>query len=279
MAEVKSLTRKILKPIFFRILGKKGYFRLQVKAKIKDIEQRLVEEDEMVLLPHFVKAGDEVLDIGANYAYYTVRLADLVGEKGHVYAFEPIPFTFNVANEIVSGHYGLKNATVFHKGVGDETKQVVFEVPRQDFGAISAGQAHITGRDNTVSGMERLYQFKSHEKVTCDVVDIDSFLPDLDRLSFVKIDIEGAELHALKGMRRTLEQFLPVILIEIVPTFLNAFGIGEHELTDFFGTLGYDFYLFDPQDGKLHRAGTPLIERNYLMIHPSKAGALTHLIA
>ncbi|MEI9806548.1 MAG: FkbM family methyltransferase [Bacteroidota bacterium] len=49
----------------------------------------------------------------------------------------------------------------------------------------------------------------------CEVVDIDSFLlPKLKKLTFVKIDIEGAEYFALKGMEKTLQQFKPVILIE-----------------------------------------------------------------
>ena len=218
-----------------------------------------------------------VLDIGANYAYYTVRLANLVGDEGHVHAFEPIPFTNGVANEIVR-HYKLLNVSLYEKGVGAEYTQIKFEVPKQDFGAISAGQAHITGRDNTVGGMERLYQFKSYEEVVCEVINIDRFLPDLERLSFIKIDIEGAELFALRGMRDTLIQHTPVILIEIVPVFLNAFGIPASEITEFFSELGYEFYLYNPENQLLHLSEDALIERNYLMIHPSKKAAFKTLI-
>src|SRR3981081_3931150 len=96
MASVNSPIRKFLKPILFKLLGKKGYKWAQFYGKKKDIVNRLVEEIEMELLPQLVKKDDEVLDIGANYAYYTERLSRLV-PLGKVYAFEPIPFTYEVA--------------------------------------------------------------------------------------------------------------------------------------------------------------------------------------
>ena len=92
MASVKSPIRSFVKPLFFKLLGKRGYFRMQVYAKAKDIRERLVEEKEMALLPKLVAKGDDVLDVGANFAYYSERLSGLVGKEGNVLAFEPIPF-------------------------------------------------------------------------------------------------------------------------------------------------------------------------------------------
>jgi FkbM family methyltransferase len=275
MAEVKSNIRSILKPIFFKILGKLGYFKLQVYAKKKDIKKKLVEEDEMYLLPFLIRSSDTVLDIGANFAYYTERLSKICSH-GKVVAFEPIPFTYSVSKRIISD-WKLKNVNLHNLGVSDFNGEIEFEVPLQDFGAISAGQAHLTGRDNGLKEMERLYTFSSHQTIKCRVVKLDDFLSDIQNLTFIKIDIEGAELSALKGMRQLLEKFRPVILIEIVPAFLKAFNIEVGELLLFFNDINYTFNLFNSETKKLYHSDNKLIERNYIMIPEEKFTALNFL--
>lgn len=279
MASVKSPIRSIVKPILFRLLGKKGYKWAQYYAKKKDIENRLVEEIEMELLPKLVQKADEVLDIGANYAYYTERLARLAPE-GHVYAFEPIPFTYDVAGMLVK-KFGLKNVSLYKKGVGQQTETMRFSVPKQGAGSISAGQAHMADRNNDVVKGSAYYVSEQNEQFDCEVVDIDSFLlPQLQNLTFVKIDIEGAEYFALKGMEKTLERFHPVILIEIVPLFLQSFNIELPFFQQYIEqTLGYSIFEYDQAAQKLHQAGSVSKDRNYLLIHGSKISGFAHLIA
>src|SRR6476469_9980174 len=153
MAHVDSSVRSLVKPFLFKVLGERGYFWFQLYGKMRDIKYRLVEEDEMELLPLLIKPNDEVFDIGANYAYYTVRMAELV-KNGHVDAFEPIPFTYKVCKKRVDKKK-LKNVDVHNVGVGNANEVVQFEVPLADFGGISAGQAHISGRDNDMDEQER----------------------------------------------------------------------------------------------------------------------------
>ena len=254
MASVKSPIRSIVKPLFFKLLGKRGYFRMQVYAKAKDIRQRLVEEKEMELLPRLVQKGDEVLDIGANFAYYSTRLSENVGPDGTVIAFEPIPFTHRVCEALLKV-FKASNVQLHNKGVGAKNEQVKFSVPLQDFGALSAGQAHFAGRNNELEGKEKYYQFNKAETFMCDVVSLDSFLGGkLSKLSFVKIDIEGAEYHALKGMSELLTNHQPVILIEIQPFFLKGFGIEEADLLQLIEELGYELYLYDQASKKLNNS-------------------------
>lgn len=279
MASVKSPLRSFVKPLFFKLLGKRGYFRMQVYAKAKDIRQRLVEEKEMELLPELVSEGDQVLDVGANFAYYSQRLSGLVGSNGKVFAFEPIPFTHNVCAALLKA-FNCNNVEVFQKGVGATNEQVEFSVPLQDFGAISAGQAHFAGRNNELEGKENYYTFNKAETFMCDVVALDDFLGNrLQNLSFVKIDIEGAEFHALKGMRGLLERFQPVVLVEIQPFFLKGFGIEEADLLKLIDELGYDLYLYKQATKKLEKYTQPLIDSNYILVSRSTANKYKHLIA
>jgi FkbM family methyltransferase len=279
MASVNSPVRRFIKPILFKLLGNKGYKWAQYFAKKRDIEHRLVEEIEMELLPQLVKADDEVLDIGANYAYYTERLAKLV-TNGHVYAFEPIPFTYDVAGMLVK-KMGLRNVTLYKKGVGQQTETMRFSVPKLDFGSISAGQAHMDSRKNDLIKGTDYYVSDNHEEFDCEVVDIDSFLlPKLKRLTFIKIDIEGAEYFALKGMEKTIKQFQPVILIEIVPIFLKSFDIDPQVFQKFItDSLGYTIYKYDGKTKKMSLQESLIEEdRNYMLIPTANIMSYKHLI-
>lgn len=249
MATVKSLVRKIVKPILFKILGERQYLWFQYLAKIKDIEKKLVEEDEMELIPYFVRQDSVSFDIGANYAYYTVRLAKL-SPKGTIYAFEPIPPTFKVCSNIVR-HYGLKNVVMLEKGVGAENLTMQFEVPLQDSGFISGGQAHFAGRHSELAEKKIYYPWDRNRTYGCQVISIDREFPSLERLDFIKMDIEGAELYALKGMANTLKRLRPIILIEICKFWLSGFNITAKEISDFICGLDYDIYCYSKKERTL----------------------------
>ncbi|MFL5763460.1 MAG: FkbM family methyltransferase [Bacteroidia bacterium] len=250
---------------------------MQYVAKKKDIEQRLLEEPEMELLERFVNAESNVIDIGANFAYYTHRLAKLA-PRGHVYAFEPIPFTHDVAKKII-GHYRFRNVTLYPWGAGDENAEKVFEVPLQSFGAYSAGQAHLSGRNNELSGKEQHYAFASHEKVNCRIVRIDDLGEIKHPIDFVKIDIEGAELFALRGMKQLLLKDQPVVLLEINPFFLEGFGIAPVELTGLFASLNSKIFKYDPAAKKLVHWTGAFVESNYILIPEAKLGNFSDLIS
>jgi len=266
MASVNSPFRRFIKPILFKLLGKRFYKHFQYLGKLKDIKNRLVEEPEIELLPHFIRTKDEVLDIGANYAYYTERMANLCKE-GKVYAFEPIPFTAEVAKKIIK-KLQLNNVVFYQKGVGIKTEVLQFSVPKLDFGAISAGQAHIGTRNNELVKGSNLHISDKYENFDCEVIDIDTFLlPTLKNLTFIKIDIEGAEYFAFQGMKQTLLQFKPVVLIEIVPLFLKSFNVKVEDFQNFIEQeLGYIIFEYDKPRQKLYQVtgNTVEKEKNYI---------------
>ena len=279
MASVKSPLRNFLKPILFKLLGKNGYKWAQYYAKKKDIKNRLVEEKEMELLPALVKKEDEVLDIGANYAYYTERLSGLI-TSGKVYAFEPIPFTYGVASMLVK-KLKMPNVNLYNKGVGQKTETMRFSVPKMDIGTLSAGQAHMAGRNNEMVKGSEYFVSEKTEEFDCQVVDIDSFLfASLKNLTFVKIDIEGAEYFALKGMEKTLAKFKPAILIEIVPVFLKSFKIEIDFFQEYLEqTLGYKIFIYNPEQKIMQASASITQDRNYILLHASKLADYKHLIA
>ena len=270
MASVNSPIRTLVKPIFYKLLGRKGYRYVQMRAKIKDIKERLVEEKEMALLPSFINSGDTVIDLGANYAYYVERMSKLVGNNGKVIAFEPIPFTYEVC-KMICKKLNLKNVDLHPFAAHENNEELEFRVPKLDFGGISAGQSHLASRNNDLAGKENYYAFNEAEIVHCEGKKLDTFLPsDLQKLSFVKIDIEGGEYFALKGMKETLLKHNPTILIEIQPFFLKGLNISELDLLDLIKSMNYDVYYYEIDVKKLKLVTENLWDDNYIFIHNSK---------
>lgn len=279
MASVNSPIRRYIKPLLFRLMGKRAYKYAQLYGKLRDIKYRLVEEREMKLLPLLVAEGDTVLDIGANFAYYTERLSQLTGNNGKVIAFEPIPFTFEVCRMIVK-KLGLKNVILYNKGVSDKTETVQFSVPKLGFGGISAGQAHLAGRKNEAEDRSKYYNFSEDEYFDCQVIDLDSFGLDITGLSFVKIDIEGAEPFALKGMERLLEKYRPVLLIEVQPYFLRGFGIDANDFRQYItNNLGYVICYMDTETDKLIKLSGDFFDANFILLPAERMADYQNLLA
>jgi len=274
MTSVNSPLRTALKPLLFKLFGKSAYAKFQFYAKIKDIDNKLVEEKEMELLPYFLSKDAECIDIGANYAYYTIAMGQ---QSKKVYAYEPIPFTHKVCAMLIK-HYKLANVHLFLQGVGEANEVKTFNVPVVDFGGISAGQAHMAERNNELEGKEQHYQFDKNEAYQCQVVALDTAITDATNISFVKMDIEGAEYFALKGMQQLLHKHKPAILIEINPFFLEGFGIKEQDLRNFFSTAGYKTFMYNQVSKKLESFTDAYFESNYILIHTDKINHFQHLI-
>jgi FkbM family methyltransferase len=221
-----------------------------------------------------VNPGDTVVDVGANYGMYAYPLSRAVGATGTVWAFEPIPFTIRTLTTVVK-LLRLGNVRVVPKGVSDHAGTAVFDVPLQDNGAPSAGQAHSAERDDDRPGREQHAKWGQSTEVTCELVTLDECLDSCSNVSLIKADIEGGELLALQGAERLLGEHHPTVICEINPWFLEGLGLTASDLTGFLGERGYSIYRY--VDGRL-RPPAAIEEDNYVFVHPARRGALAHLI-
>jgi FkbM family methyltransferase len=243
-----------------------------------DIRAGRFREPELDLVGVAVHIGETALDLGANYGMYTYPLDRAVGSTGHVYAFEPLPFTSAVLRR-VGRLLRFRRVDIVTKGCGERAGTLSFTVPVQDSGAISAGQAHFSSRQDDRPDKEVHVRWPAHEEVTCEVVALDQFLPDLEHLSFVKCDIEGAELFAFRGGRRLIERHHPTVLVEINPWFLEGFGQTVDELVGFFAERGYRLYRYDDTLRELiEEPAERVVEDNYVFVHPDREDRLTSFV-
>jgi FkbM family methyltransferase len=279
-SSAKFFVREAVKPFLFRILGKRFYKYAQCYGKIRDIKYHLADEKEMIFLKEFIKPGDTVFDLGCNFAYYTERMSRIVGETGKVYAFEPIPFTYEVFVMLIK-KLKLKNVTFYKKGVSNKNGVVQFRVPKMNTGTFNTGMAHISDRNNNIDTFKNEYDYADEEIFNCEVVSLDDFFnSNMPGLSFIKIDIEGAELFALKGAKNLLAKYKPTILIEINPVFLEGFRLTQQDVISFLNDNGYKIFYLENNSSKLSIVeNKPLWKDNFILIHKSKISLHNKILA
>ena len=188
-----------LKRIFFNRQIRKGAFES--------------DEPEYQILDNFIKSGDWVLDIGANVGHYTKRFSELVGKRGRVIAFEPVPTTFSLLSANIQ-LFNYPNVTLLNAAVSDKLDVVGMSMPKFDSGLSNYYMAHISApADSELSVLT----------LSIDALNINQ------QISLVKIDAEGHEAFVVSGMKKLIEKYHPVLIIETA----------EQEFIDSITSLGY----------------------------------------
>jgi FkbM family methyltransferase len=262
------------------LLSENAYSWAHAASIARDIRAGRFAEPELAIVPHAARAGETVLDLGANLGMYLPALSTVVGETGTVYAFEPIPYTFRTLTHVKT-LLRLRNVMLVPKGCADTDARVTFEVPVQGSGAAATGQAYLGRRNDGRAGWERQVRWTRTEPVEADVVKLDSFLSDASDISLIKADIEGAELLAFHGAVKLIERWLPTVICEINPWFLDGFGLGLHDLLGFFSDRQYVLYKLDDGDRRLRTVAEAagLEEDNYVFVHPKRLARLDVILA
>lgn len=147
-----------------------------------------------------VKEGMCILDVGANFGYYSVLFADLVGPTGRLTAFEPNPHAALSVEASLSTNGFEDRSRVVRAAVSDHAGSVKFCVPRAE-----PKNARILEEGDEVPA--------DSDVITVPTVSLDEACRD-QKVDFIKIDAEGAEYHIFKGMQRIIERDRPKIVLE-----------------------------------------------------------------
>jgi FkbM family methyltransferase len=175
-----------------------------------------------------IKAGDFVLDVGANIGYYTILFERLVGGLGGVWAYECNPTLLTLLERTLA--YNNAQTHLFYKAVSDTVGEATLTFP-----------GHYTGSASLTADFDPKYG--EHTKMTVQTTTLDHEfefarnLPDL-----IKLDIEGAEELAWNGMRRVLFDGprAPVVVLEYTPGAYTKHFDREFLTSGIVTGIGYD---------------------------------------
>lgn len=177
----------------------------------------------------FVNTGDTILDIGGNIGQTALMMAKKAGKTGRIVSFEPYPSTIKRFERNLSINEAIDNVRLVKFGLGSEETVVRMY---QDC-PTNSGANRVLGNDSQSD--------VGIEKITVKV--LDDFLPseeNLERIDFVKIDVEGYEMNVLKGAKKTLLKYKPKLFIEIDDANLKKQGSSAAELLTFLTDLSYE---------------------------------------
>jgi FkbM family methyltransferase len=199
--------------------------RLQLDLTVlaqRAIAYRLSDESELALLATLLRAGDVVLDVGANVGLYTLVASRLVGDLGLVHAFEPAPATADVLQHNLDLN-AIRNVVVHRTAVASSSGRATLRLPVPG----EPGLATIVGGAGTVVA-------------EVSTLRLDEFLRahSLESVALLKVDVEGAELAVLEGAGELLGDSIRCILFEV----LN----GSTEVQSYLAARGFRLHVVQP---------------------------------
>lgn len=184
---------------------------------------RYYELGVLTVLDSMLKPGDKFVDIGANIGMIALHARHLVGATGQVDCYEPIPACANAIREHVRLNR-LTNVHVHEVGLSDENAKLEIKITSEHSGTATFGNV---ARNDVVRTL---------------AVDVRVGDDVIDRADFIKIDVEGFELHVLKGLKRVIEESEPIIVTELTEALLARAGATAADIADFLEQRGYRPY-------------------------------------
>ena len=163
------------------------------------------------------------IDVGSHKGE-VLELALKISKKGKHFAFEPIPNLFHKLND----KYGSK-CEVLNYGLSDQKKQSSFQ--------------HVT-TNPAYSGIKmRTYpKDEQVETIQIQLDTLDNQLKQHDRVDMIKIDVEGAELEVLKGAKKIIEKFHPIIVFEHGLGASDHYNTSPEDILSFFDDHQYQLF-------------------------------------
>ena len=167
------------------------------------------EQDAMQVLEKLIKPGYTVIEAGGHIGYTTNFLSHLLSGRGHVFVFEP---GHNNLPYIKTNIRNLNNVTLIEKAISDSKGTADFYIENRSGVNNSLLRESAAGK-----GIHKMTYGKRNGKVVqVETISLDAFCEEYSITpDFIKIEIQGAEIFGINGMRRILKEYTPILMIEI----------------------------------------------------------------
>jgi len=233
-------------------------------------------EPETPYLADLLSGAPVCLHVGASDGRHSYVMTQ-VAPKATIYAIEPSEFSYQVLRVTVALHGIGDQVTPVHAAVGDKPGEMLLVTPRKKSGRMGRAYAYVADAAPQGKARPDLEDVGSELQPT-PVVTLDGFCEErgIDKVDFIRMDIEGAELMALSGAQAILDRDRPSVLLEIHPAMLaERFGGSAEAVVEVFANRGYRMFALNGD--RLEERSTVVEDepwKDYFFIHPTRAARL-----
>ena len=200
------------------------------------------------VLAKYIKKGDVVIEAGANLGSETLLMSKLVGD-GMVYGFEPNPYTFERLSINVAIN-SLTNVKVFDYAMGESDGNISFNIYPKGF---------------CNPGMSSKYmETPLTHKINVVQKTLDTFIKEqnIDKVDFLKMDIQGAEMDMISGASATISKHKPSIFLEALIMYNDTKALYEK-----FKEYGYNVYVIGEEKLEQMRTLAEVKDGNWIALY------------
>lgn len=215
------------------------------------------EKDEWDIMIEILKEAQvcSFFDIGANMGYISLLLKKKMPDI-KVTGFEPIEKTYELFKRNVELNQTDVNAV--HMGLSNEEGLLTYYYYPEGSG--NASLKNLSGRENV-------------EEIQTPVTTLDKYVKthDIKSIDFMKIDVEGAELNVIGGGIDTIENFKPIMYVELLRKWSEPFGYAPNDVVKLLAGKGYGCYVINAgRIVEIDRIDDETKETNFVFLHREK---------
>lgn len=244
--------------IYCRVLGDAEFeYRPELLGGLLGLEASDGFETKMLknILP-VIKDCTTILDIGANFGFYSVVLSKLLN-NAQIHAFEPAPLTFSHLSQNVLHNKVENNVKINNLGVAEKSGKLFIT---NDLYAGNHIQVSSNGASSSLVSITTVDEYVAANKLT--------------KVDFIKCDIEGAELLMLRGAKKTIDRDKPIIFLEVSEQLCSRFGHTAEETISELTKMGYFYKVLNRAGAIVEQSNSPgedfIKGSDFLFFHPEK---------
>ncbi len=200
LSKLKSIKKSLYLSIFPK-LYKKNFYKKLASLNWVNIQSKNIE-NELLLIQYFLGKDSVFIDVGANLGHYIYKAEQII-ESHNIHAFEPHPVLNKQLKTIFKGVH------IYQKALSDKISTAQFKIPY-----FNKKEVHTRGTLKIDSREEEETSFKLID-VNISTLDTLVIENNLKKISLIKIDVEGAEFEVINGAKSLIQQYQPILIIEI----------------------------------------------------------------
>ena len=204
------------------------YYQVDITESVdRAIFLRGWEPNTISILHQLIGSGDTVIEVGANIGAHSLIISKIIGNDGRLISIEPTSYAFNKLQKNFNLNPSLKvNTTLLQTYISNNDNEKVQKIR-------SSWQIH----ESNQSKEERDEQYDG------EVTSLDRLFNDISNVNFLKIDVDGFDYKVLSGARKLINNFKPIVFIELGEYHLNLNGDSALDILKFFSKSNYEGVL------------------------------------